>query len=174
MPAAMAAIRGCTEPNITHLHRWCNRAWATHRYMPCHISGLFNRFSQINRECAMNWGFKKPDAMREDRPSPADASQLNRLRRSGRFHGVQIHRSSCKACSQLAGKIFSLQDAPKLPLRDCDAGECSCQYLGVSERRQLGERRSSRDRRANVRMSIDRRFIPDRRLTSDVWKGFDH
>jgi len=102
------------------------------------------------------------------------ANQLLRLRQSRRFYGVQIHRSRCKASSRLAGKIFSFKDAPQLPLDACDAVECNCEYLGVTDPRKNSIRRSERDRRVDIRMSMERRFAQDRRrVKSDKWKGFD-
>ena len=100
----------------------------------------------------MKWGFKKKEK-RKNRPLPTD--QLDELRKNDRLYGVKIHRSDCKACSHLAGKVFSFESAPKLPVNGCDAPVCNCEYLGVPERRQKRERRSDRDRREAIRMSSE-------------------
>lgn len=119
----------------------------------------------------MKWGFKK----KEKRPNkPLSTNQLDELRQSGRFYGVQIHRSGCKACSYLAGKVFSFKNAPRLPVNGCDAPVCNCEYLGVIDPRQKSERRTGTDRRDAIRMSSDRRSGEDRRRESGKWKGYSH
>ncbi len=118
----------------------------------------------------MKWGFKKKEE-KQDRPSPVN--QLDKLSMTGRFYGVKLHRSSCKACSQLAGRVFSFADAPNLPVQGCDSPACNCEYMGVVDPRQNKDRRSGTDRRNAIRMSIERRFTQDRRAINDNWKGFD-
>lgn len=118
----------------------------------------------------MKWAFKSKENRKNEQ---SHSGLLDTLYRSGRFNGVQLHRSGCKACSQLAGKYFSFTDAPKLPLNGCDAAVCNCEYLGVTDRRQNRGRRICRDRRKNIRLGNNRRFSQDRRLKTDKWKGFD-
>lgn len=98
---------------------------------------------------------------------------LDKLCQSGRFNGVQLHRSGCKACSRLAGRQYSFGEAPRLPVTGCDARKCNCEYLGVTDRRQNNGRRICRDRRRGIRLEHERRFMFDRRLKADRWKGFD-
>lgn len=118
----------------------------------------------------MKWSFKKKEKVGN---KPLPVNQLDKLRQSGRFYGVQVCQSGCKSCSHLAGKVFFFDDAPRLPVNGCDAIACKCEYLGVPERRKSNERRSYRDRRVDIRMSVDRRSMNDRRLKSDNWKGYD-
>ncbi len=121
----------------------------------------------------MKFGFRSK-GKRQNKPLHTNhQNQLEKLHQSGRFFGVKIHRSSCKACSQLAGKFFSFKDAPKLPVVGCDASVCNCEYLGVTDPRKTTRRRSERDRRNDIRMSMERRFANDRRAKADKWKGFD-
>lgn len=103
----------------------------------------------------------------------SDSEQLAELYKNKRFHGVQIHRCNCKAGSFLAGQVFTFKTVPCLPVEGCDAPACTCEYLGVTNRRWNADRRSGVDRRCEIRKSVDRRVIPDRRLKPDTWKGFD-
>ncbi len=36
---------------------------------------------------------------------------------------------TCQAVRRLEGKVFLLADVPKLPMPDCDADWCQCQYV---------------------------------------------
>ena len=114
----------------------------------------------------MKWLFK-------EKHNTLQKTQLDKLRQCGRFNGVKLHRSGCKACSQFAGEVFSFTDVPKLPVPGCDARVCQCEYMGVTDRRQNKGRRLLKDRRQKIRMDIDRRFMRDRRMGADKWKGFD-
>ena len=109
----------------------------------------------------------------KEKNTPLQKAQLDKLRQCGRFHGVKLHRSGCQACSKFAGEVFSFTDVPRLPVKGCDARVCTCEYMGVTDRRQNKGRRLLADRRQKIRMEIDRRFMQDRRLGADKWKGFD-
>ena len=59
----------------------------------------------------MKWGFKKKEKKgRQNKPLPTN--QLDMLRQNDRFYGVKIHGSGCSACSRLAGKVFTFENAP--------------------------------------------------------------
>ena len=118
----------------------------------------------------MRWNFSI-QVKKQGRPSAEE--QLQKLLRCGRFFGVQIHCSSCRVCSRLAGRRFTFEDAPRFPLRGCDAAQCSCEYLGVVDPRKNRDRRSGVDRRNAIRLTADRRCGQDRRLGSDNWIGYD-
>ncbi len=103
-------------------------------------------------------------------PDPPDRrKQLRDLLRSGRFHGVQIHQCGCTASARYAGKFFSFEEVPSLPLARCDAPECKCVYLGVSNRRNGFDRRFS----GGLEIEKKKRSPSDRRKGPDVWKGRD-
>lgn len=102
------------------------------------------------------------------------SQQLYQLRENGCFYGVKVHGSSCKAGAKCAGLVFTFNEAPRLPLENCDVAACSCQYMGVPDRRQNVENRSGNDRRFSIRQTPDRRSNKDRRMSADTWKGFDH
>lgn len=98
---------------------------------------------------------------------------LAKLRHSGRFYGVEILQGGCKASIELAGKRFTFEDAPALPLEGCEAHNCPCQYKGLKENRSA-HRRTQEDRRDSLRFDVnkpDRRSLKDRRRRFDQWKG---
>jgi hypothetical protein len=114
--------------------------------------------------------FGRKRAARSRKPDPPDRrKQLRDLLRSGRFLGVKIHQCGCNASARYAGKFFSFGDAPPLPLGTCDAPECTCVYLGVTDRRNGLDRRES----DGIDMMKKMRNPSDRRKGTDVWKGLD-
>ena len=93
------------------------------------------------------------------------SGELNKLRRSGSFWGVRIQPGKCAAIRPFAGRRFTFEEAPNLPLPGCKAWRCSCTYIGVPERRR-DERRIHNDRRDVVRIDgehIERRSFRGRR-----------
>jgi hypothetical protein len=117
----------------------------------------------------MKWGLKKT----QKRVAPLSHSQqLYRLRENGVFYGVKIHGSSCESAAKCAGIVFPFEEAPKLPLENCEAAICSCKYMGVPDRRDSADRRTGADRRFSIRQTMDRRSGRDRRSEANTWKGF--
>jgi len=114
------------------------------------------------------FGKKKTIQNQEPQP-PNQRKQLRDLKLSGRFHGVQIHQCGCSASAKYAGKFFTFDEAPSLPLKRCDAPECHCVYLGVSDRRNGFDRRLS----DGLEMEKKMRSPSDRRKGLDIWKGLD-
>jgi len=93
------------------------------------------------------------------------SAELNKLRRSGSFWGVRIQPGKCAAIRPFAGRRFTFEEAPDLPLPGCKALRCSCTYIGVPERRR-DERRIHNDRRDIVRIEdghTERRSFRGRR-----------
>lgn len=93
------------------------------------------------------------------------SGQLKRLRQGGRYWGVTIRNGNCAGAKRLIGKKFRLSEAPSLPMPGCHSMRCPCSYTGLRERRN-SERRSSPDRRAEVRLGspqLERRRMRDRR-----------
>jgi hypothetical protein len=100
------------------------------------------------------------------------SGELNKLRRSGSFWGVRIQPGKCTAIRPFAGRRFTFEEAPNLPLPDCKAWRCSCTYIGVPERRR-DERRIHNDRRDVVRIDaehVERRSFRGRRRGHKAWK----
>jgi hypothetical protein len=99
------------------------------------------------------------------------SGELQKLRRSGRYWGVRIQPGKCAAIRHFAGRHFTFEEAPNLPLPSCKAWRCSCTYIGVPERRRE-ERRARKDRRDAVRFDEDhaeRRSIRERRRHNKDW-----
>lgn len=59
------------------------------------------------------------------------------------FHGVSIRPTSgaCRAVQAIAGKRYFPNEAPNLPLRDCDVSYCGCRYEHHQDRRTQIDRR---------------------------------
>jgi len=93
------------------------------------------------------------------------SSQLKRLSQAGSYWGVTIRNGNCAGAKRLIGKKFRLSEAPALPMPGCRSMRCPCSYTGLRERRS-SERRSSPDRRSEVRLGSpqpERRRMRDRR-----------
>lgn len=63
---------------------------------------------------------------------------------SGAYHAVAISysESACDAAKAMTGRRFLSSAAPRLPLPDCDALECRCQFSHHDDRRSGQERRN--------------------------------
>lgn len=61
------------------------------------------------------------------------------------YRGVSVIATEddcCQAVRGIAGKRFLADEAPRLPLNDCDAAVCRCKYKRFDDRRE-DSRRSS-------------------------------
>jgi hypothetical protein len=101
---------------------------------------------------------------------------LQKLQANSLFWGVSISRPGCVASRQLMNRQFTFGDAPVLPLPDCDAEKCTCQYSGLKHRRGGGSRRVNEDRRNEVRFDKER---PERRShktrrRGEKWEDHSH
>jgi hypothetical protein len=93
------------------------------------------------------------------------SSELKKLRHSGYYWGVRIQPGKCTAIRHFAGRRFTFEEAPNLPLSGCKAWRCSCTYIGVPDRRRE-DRRVHKDRRDIVRIDeehAERRSFRGRR-----------
>ena len=93
------------------------------------------------------------------------SGQLKRLSQGGSYWGVTIRNGNCAGAKRLIGKKFRLSEAPALPMPGCRSMRCPCSYTGLRERR-TSERRSSPDRRSELRLGSpqpERRRMRDRR-----------
>ncbi|MDJ0927287.1 MAG: hypothetical protein QNJ73_06495 [Gammaproteobacteria bacterium] len=59
------------------------------------------------------------------------------------FRGVQIHPGprACKLARAQKGERYLMNDAPSLPLPECDAASCNCRYVKLRDRRSWEPRR---------------------------------
>ena len=113
------------------------------------------------------------DEVKEISDAKTKAHELEKLRHSRKFWGVEIQHPGCDAARKLAGQNFTLDEAPALPVEGCTAAQCSCLYEGLKEHRET-HRRTQQDRRENIRFDAnkpDRRKVKDRRRHFDQWKG---
>lgn len=79
-----------------------------------------------------------PSARTGSADVPPDV-QLARLRRDDAIWGVMVQfpaGQGCVAAREARDRKFSIDRAPALPLRGCDAHQCRCSYLGLKERRR--------------------------------------
>lgn len=77
------------------------------------------------------------------------------------FHavGVKLGQTCCQAALEIKGRRFLSAEAPKLPLKTCDAA-CGCVYVHYEDRRSGADRRL----RASGNR-LDRRHSGGRRAT---------
>lgn len=107
------------------------------------------------------------------RPAPAAAPGRRQERledtKTSKFHAVSIRPSAdaCTAAKALAGFRFLASEAPHLPLVNCDAPQCDCQFTHYADRRSGRERRSpfstGRFGATTGKFGTERRLKPDRR-----------
>ncbi len=51
-------------------------------------------------------------------------------------------RDACMAAWEMQGERFLIREAPRLPLPECDSGNCTCEFKQYDDRRTPGDRRS--------------------------------
>ena len=63
---------------------------------------------------------------------------------SNKFHAVSIKYSqnACQAARDMEGRRFLSSAAPRIPLPECDAMECSCKFVHHKDRRAGKDRRN--------------------------------
>jgi hypothetical protein len=101
--------------------------------------------------------------------------ELDQLRKSKQFWGVEIQQPGCAAAAKLTGKQYPLTSAPVLPDEDCAAAQCTCVYMGLKDHRGL-RRRLTHERRDELRFDAeksDRRSHKDRRKSIEKWRNRD-
>ncbi len=111
----------------------------------------------------------RPGARDRAKPNPAPARTIVPVRPEEPTmctHAVSIEVGGrpCAAARALHDKRFLSDEAPPLPLKECDAGECRCRYEHHSDRRKEEDRR--------LPFAIDADFVKedglkDRRQSSD-------
>lgn len=101
-------------------------------------------------------------------------AQLVKLKRSAIFWGYRIE-SHCSASSRLAGRQYTMDESPPLPVEGCSHGLCECRLAGLADQRKQIDRRSGQDRRSGLRMdSEDRRGDrPRRKADLNTWGTYN-
>ena len=75
---------------------------------------------------------------------------LVELEQTGKYGCVVIHNCGCDLSSQISGHYFSFAHVPSLPLTGCSSAKCSCEYLGVIDKRVESRRVSGCDSQFSV------------------------
>lgn len=88
-----------------------------------------------------------------------------------KYPGVAIKAASgastCAAMQQLAGKRFLPDEAPMLPLPECDVERCSCCYVRYRDRRSEDDRREYYRNSYNALGGTERRSRQGRRASDN-------
>ena len=69
---------------------------------------------------------------------PRDTTTKSPARPARRFTGVEVvprRGACCEAVRAIAGQRFLSEEAPRLPLADCDRPQCDCRYQHFTDRR---------------------------------------
>ncbi|MCH9693936.1 MAG: hypothetical protein K0U72_05460 [Gammaproteobacteria bacterium] len=82
--------------------------------------------------------------IRRNKLEIAAESRPTKTSTGGAFHAVAISysESACDAAKAMTGRRFLSSAAPRLPLPECDALECRCQFTHHDDRRTGQDRRS--------------------------------
>ena len=78
------------------------------------------------------------------RPQPAAKEAVRKPVPSSEFHAVAIKFTSnaCEAAKAIRGKRFLSNEAPRLPLPECDVSQCDCRFMHYKDRRAKDDRRN--------------------------------
>lgn len=81
------------------------------------------------------------------------------------FHGVSIRPTSgaCRAVQMIAGRRFLPNEAPAVPLANCDVSYCGCRYEHHQDRRAQIDRRHAHIDIETKRSGKEHRQSTDRR-----------
>ncbi len=105
-------------------------------------------------------------------PQTSDVSTAERFEvpaaRRRRHFGALLRPgpNACDAAKALSGKRYLTQEAPVLPLPECDAADCRCQILPLDDRRSGHDRRDSFSAYGDYRPDPDQTWserVPGRR-----------
>ncbi|MEX2496282.1 MAG: hypothetical protein WD448_09350 [Woeseia sp.] len=84
------------------------------------------------------------EARRKVSTTPGDMDAPGDLRNmSDGYHAVSIQpgEKACKAARSIEGQRFLSSEAPRIPLPNCDAVDCSCRFAHHEDRRADESRR---------------------------------
>lgn len=118
----------------------------------------------------MSWFFgKKKNPKIKSRSPQTRKEKLLKLAQSDMYYSITLTRCGCEASSRFIGKCFPFDKAPMLPMKECTAVKCTCEYLGVISRRKAKRRVTVR--RKSIRLDEDRRNI-GRRKGDTLWNKY--
>jgi len=124
-----------------------------------------NRTPAHRRRAAL----RSNDPADADDDTPEKPGGLKKLKNNPMFWGVEMGQAGCEAAHALLGQQFTFNNSPELPLEDCSAAVCTCQFKGLKDHRST-HRRMTGERRVEIRFDKDR---PDRRARKDRRRGND-
>lgn len=86
---------------------------------------------------------------------------------SNPYHAVSIAcgTSACNEARQVQGVRFLSAEAPRLPLRGCDAARCACRYQHHADRREADRRNDDPWVTKQIWNGAERRKTAGRRIT---------
>lgn len=112
--------------------------------------------------------------VRRGKAEVQEARSPKKLDSTSPFHAVSLKYSSdaCDAAKAMTGRRFLSSAAPVLPLPECDALKCHCQFAHHSDRRTGNDRRSPFNPGVAAggtgTFKIERRQRHDRRQNADL------
>lgn len=73
-----------------------------------------------------------------------DELQKHNSKSNSEFHAVSLkcEQNACQVAKDMRGRRFLSSAAPRIPLPECDARECSCRFVHYQDRRKRENRRS--------------------------------
>ncbi len=82
-----------------------------------------------------------------------------------RWHAITIIGTNyaCAAAQACKGKRFLSSEAPRLPLKECDASRCECRYRHFADRRGPPRRRDEKLRDTTITTAKMRMITAERR-----------
>jgi hypothetical protein len=95
---------------------------------------MLERLLEILRRRLAATGSPNPHATRPKAPHWSPPLPAPKTRR---WHAVSVEpgHNACRAAHAIEGVRFLAAEAPKLPLADCDAKQCTCHYRHFDDRR---------------------------------------
>jgi hypothetical protein len=73
--------------------------------------------------------------------------------------------NACESAKRIAGRRYLVEQAPMIPLRECDVAECNCRYREFADRRQETRRLVDVGKEPDAYTGPERRVRKDRRKT---------
>lgn len=96
-----------------------------------------------------------------------ESSETALAKPSYRCVKIEAGTPACQHVQVLVAKPILVDNAPRLPLSDCNVAQCNCKFLRYDDRRSGEDRRiSSAEAVANAKIYADKRVRRDRRRAS--------
>ena len=96
-----------------------------------------------------------------------ESSEVALAKPSYRCVKIEAGSTACQDVQVLVAKPILVDDAPRLPLLSCSAGQCDCKFIRYDDRRSGEDRRTnSAEAAANAKIYADKRIRRDRRRAS--------